>query len=213
MVELMTGRRIYLARHGQTADNRVNIASGRHNNTHLTHAGIASAVDLKELVEKLDPPINASISSSLNRAELTEYMATFNLPITHLPADAGLDERDFETKGVVKEDGESYIDHQNRAVAAINNVLKDPDCLPLIVCHGGTIRRVMDAIGNFQKAPDYITIPNAVVIEVVTPSSSTAQDWQINIISQGPNGIERRPVALNAEMYKRNPDEPRSYRA
>ena len=203
-----------MARHGDTNDNRKGILSGRHNNTYLTKEGIGKAVDLQSLLQKLDPPVTHSTSSSLERAEITNYLATFNMSVPQIPSSTDFDERDYENKGIPKTvDAESYEAHQERVVHGINKLLEDPHCVPLIVCHGGTIRRVMDAIGNFQKAPDYIRVPNASVIEIVTPSSSNAQDWQINVVSLGKNGIERRPIALNAEMYRRKPDEPRGYNA
>ena len=214
MDELLHGRRIYLTRHGETSDNVKGIARGRHNNTHLTNKGIAGAMALRELIEKLDPPVTVSTSSALERAALTEYMGTLNIPVEHIPANAAFDERDYEENGQNKPNAESYEAHQERVVKGINSILeKDKDCVPLVVCHGGTVRRVMDAIGNFQKAPDYLKIPNASIIEVVTPSTSTSQDWQLNVVTLGEKGIERRPIALNAEMYKRRDDEPRHYRA
>lgn len=213
MTELQHGRRFYLARHGETDDNRKGILSGRHNNTHLTKKGIGKAVELQPLLQKLDPPITHATSSSLERAEITEYLATHHMSVPQIPSNPDFDERDYEKDGVTKEGAETYEAHQERVVRGINKLLEDPNSVPLVVCHGGTIRRVMDAIGNFQKAPDYIQIPNASVIEIVTPSSSTAQNWQINVVSLSKDGIERRPVALNAEMYKRKPNEPREYNA
>jgi broad specificity phosphatase PhoE len=201
-------------RHGQTADNKSGILSGRHNNTHLAREGLAQAVSAQPLVERL--PITHSVCSALERAEITEYLATYNMKVPHLAPNAHFDERDYETDGKPKAPGqeETWQAHQERVITGINELLENPDCVPLVVCHGGSIRRVMDSIGNFQKAPHYLNIPNTGIYEVTTPSGPMAQDWKISLLGLDEKGqITREPVALNAEHFKRKDDEPRRFNA
>ena len=140
-------------RHGQSADNAAGMISGAGSNPHLTLKGYKQAEIASLVFSRLDPKPTLIISSGLVRAHVTAHVVTGNIEIMQ---DPDLNERHLgELDGKITEHRQKEIktlpgeetpaQHSARVLTAITRHRK-PGQIPLFVCHGGTIRRVMDAL-------------------------------------------------------------------
>jgi broad specificity phosphatase PhoE len=142
---------LLIARHGETEWNREERYQG-HGDPPLNETGRAQA---DALAEKLaDEPVEAVYSSDLRRAAETAEIvgARLGLPVEHEP---GLREIDVGSwQGLTKAqidgrpwDGETYEHHADRVTRALQAIAaRHPDGQVLVVSHGGTLRRVQQAV-------------------------------------------------------------------
>jgi broad specificity phosphatase PhoE len=142
---------LLIARHGETEWNREERYQG-HADPPLNETGRAQA---EALAEKLaDERVEAVYSSDLRRAAETAEIvgARLGLPVEHEP---GLREIDVGSwQGLTKAqidgrpwDGETYEQHADRVTRALQAIaVRHPDGQVLVVSHGGTLRRVQQAV-------------------------------------------------------------------
>ena len=142
---------LLLARHGETEWNREERYQG-HADPTLNEKGRAQA---EELADRLaDEQIDAVYSSDLRRAAETAAIvaARLDLPVEH---DPGLREIEVGSwQGLTKEqidgrpwDGESYEHHAERVTRVLREIAaRHPHGRVLIVSHGGSLRRVQEAV-------------------------------------------------------------------
>ncbi len=143
----------YVMRHAQSADNAVGLISGAGSDPHLTLKGYKQAEIASIVFNRLDPKPTLIVSSGLIRAHVTALTVTGYIDIIQ---DPDLNERHLgELDGKITEirqkemkilpGEEKAIEHGKRVMAAINRHLQSEET-PLFVCHGGTIRRVMEEL-------------------------------------------------------------------
>jgi broad specificity phosphatase PhoE len=142
---------LLLARHGETEWNREERYQG-HADPPLNDRGRAQA---EELAARLAAePVDAVYSSDLRRAAETAEIvgARLGLPVVDEP---GLREIDVGSwQGLTKTqidgrawDGETYEHHAERVTRALREIAaRHPDGRVLIVSHGGSLRRVQEAV-------------------------------------------------------------------
>ena len=142
---------LLLARHGETEWNREERYQG-HADPPLNDTGRAQA---EELAERLAAePIVAVYSSDLRRAAETAAIvgARLGLPVAQK---AGLREIEVGSwQGLTKAeidgrpwDGETYEHHAERVTRALRDIAaRHPGQTVLVVSHGGSLRRVQEAV-------------------------------------------------------------------
>ena len=142
---------LLITRHGETEWNREERYQG-HADPPLNEKGRMQA---EELAAKLDgEPIDAVYSSDLRRAAETAEIvgARLDLPVVHEP---GLREIDVGSwQGLTKAqidgrpwDGETYEHHSKRVLEALRAIAAGhPRGRVLVVSHGGSLRRVQQAV-------------------------------------------------------------------
>lgn len=142
---------ILLVRHGETDWNREQRFQG-HADPSLNDLGRTQA---RELAESLaGDALDAVYASDLRRAyETAEIVgARFGLSVGQ---EAGLREIDVGSwQGLTRAeidgrewDGESYDQHRGRVLPALQQIAdRHPDGRVLVVSHGGTLRRVQEAV-------------------------------------------------------------------
>lgn len=139
-----------LARHGETDWNREERYQG-HADPPLNETGRAQA---EELASTLTEPIQAIYSSDLRRASETAEIVAARLGLA-VEQNPGLREIDVGSwQGLTKAeidgrrwDGETYEHHAARVTRALREIAaRHPDGRVLVVSHGGTLRRVQQAV-------------------------------------------------------------------
>jgi len=155
---------LLLARHGETEWNREERFQG-HADPPLNETGREQAAALAEKLA--GEPIEAVYSSDLHRAsETAEIVAgRLGLPVER---DAGLREIDVGSwQGLTRAqidgrpwDGETYEQHAERAMRALQAIAeRHPEGRVLVVSHGGTLRRVQQAVlGEPLHVVDHCTL-------------------------------------------------------
>ncbi len=144
----------FMMRHGQTSDNASGIVSGGGSNPSLTDLGRAQARAARDVFAALAPQPARIIVSGLARTHETAAILAPALAPIH---DADLNERylggldgkvtEAEQRRLKTLPGEESRDaHAARVLAAINKHLAGAGTA-LFVCHGGTVRRIMEATG------------------------------------------------------------------
>lgn len=170
----------YMMRHGESVDNANSVISGGGRDPDLSPRGIEQALGASEVFSKLSPRPTRIIVSSLKRTHQTASHMAKNFE-QHI--DARLDERILgELDGTITEaeqkslgtlpGEESAAGHGLRVLEAINHHLAGEDIV-LFVCHGGTLRRVLEA-ANLQGA---ITVRNAEIYRF----SPTQNGWDLSL--------------------------------
>jgi broad specificity phosphatase PhoE len=140
-----------MARHGETEWNREERYQG-HADPPLNETGRAQAAGLAETLagERLD----AVYSSDLRRASETAEIvgARFGLPVEHQRALREIDVGSWQglTKAQIDGrpwDGETYEQHSDRVLRALRGIAdRHPGGWVLVVSHGGSLRRVQEAV-------------------------------------------------------------------
>lgn len=157
---------IVLARHGQTDDNLPPIRVQGFRDTVLNEVGRAQARELAERVA--GDGIRAIWSSDLSRAADTAAAVGERIGVEprldarlregfrgrwegHLFVDIERDEPELFAAwrragaGFRFPDGESLVEHQQRVLATLDDVVAAGELPALVVCHGGSIRVVLCA--------------------------------------------------------------------
>jgi probable phosphoglycerate mutase len=180
------GHRLYLARHGETDDNREPIRVQGFTDTPLNDTGRRQAVELAEGVEPLE--LRSLWSSDLSRARETAEIIGSRLGLqVHL--DSRLREANrgrWEGQRFIDVErecpevyaawrhagasfrfpgGESLLEQSERVIAALEAIRASSELPALVVCHGGSIRvvlcqndpRGLDAFHDF-------VVPNVAVV-------------------------------------------------
>jgi broad specificity phosphatase PhoE len=160
-----------LARHGETEWNREERYQG-HADPPLNETGRAQAQQLAE--ELAAAPIDAVYSSDLRRAAETAEIvgARLNLPVER---DPGLREIDVGSwQGLTRAqidgrpwDGETYEHHADRVTRALLAIAtRHPEGCVLVVSHGGTLRRVQQAVlGEPLPVVEHCTVWTCSLVE------------------------------------------------
>ena len=142
---------LLLARHGETEWNRDERFQG-HADPPLNETGRAQAQAFAE--QLAEEPIDAVYSSDLRRASETAEIVGARLGL-QVEQDRGLREIDVGSwQGLTRAqidgrpwDGETYAEHAERVTQALREIsTRHPDGRVLIVSHGGTLRRVQQAV-------------------------------------------------------------------
>ena len=144
----------YMIRHGQSADNALGLISGSGSDPDLTELGRKQARQAAEIFQSLNPPPVRIVASSLKR---THQTAEHIIGHTDYIRDADLNERhlgdldgkisEVEQKKMKTLPGEeTSAEHLKRVVSSLNKHLAEKE-LSLFVCHGGTVRRVLESLG------------------------------------------------------------------
>lgn len=144
----------FMMRHGQTTDNAAGLISGGGSNPSLTAHGIEQARLAHEVFMALSPRPARIIASGLAR---THETAAILAPDMVFERDETLNERylgaldgqisEHEQKQRAALPGEeTRAAHAARVLGAVNRHLAG-EGVPLFVCHGGTVRRIMEATG------------------------------------------------------------------
>ena len=150
---ILTRKPFYIMRHGQSADNAANVISGGGRDPDLTELGREQAIAARDHFLKLSPAPTRIIVSTLKRTHQTAELVVGHRDFI---IEAGLNERHLgDLDGKISEaeqklmqplpGEESSAAQFFRVIEAINRHLSE-DTVPLFVCHGGTVRRVMEAI-------------------------------------------------------------------
>lgn len=161
-------------RHGQSEDNARGFISGAGSDPDLTELGREQARLARDIYLKLSPLPTRIIVSTLKRTHQTAHLVVGH---TDFIIEAGLNERHLgDLDGAITEaeqksrkvlPGEELSNaHRARVLAAINAHLSGND-IPLFVCHGGTIRRVIE----LAQITDKITIGNAEIYRFLPESN------------------------------------------
>jgi len=155
---------VLLARHGETEWNREERYQG-HADPPLNETGRAQAQELAESLAV--ESIEAIYASDLRRAAETAEIvgARLGLPVERK---SGLREIDVGSwQGLTKAqidgrpwDGEAYEHHSERVTQALREVgARHPDGRVLVVSHGGSLRRVQEAVlGAPLPVVDHCTV-------------------------------------------------------
>jgi broad specificity phosphatase PhoE len=142
---------ILLARHGETDWNREGRFQG-HADPPLNELGRTQAGGLAESLE--DEALDAVYASDLRRAYETAEIVGARLGVS-VEQEAGLREIDVGSwQGLTRAeigkrewDGESYEEHRTRVLAALRHIADGhPTGRVLVVSHGGTLRRIQEAV-------------------------------------------------------------------
>ena len=212
-IELPLGKDFYMLRHAQTEDNVNKLVSGSTSSTNLTEVGKKQALEMQELLCKLDPrtdpEIGRIITSEMQRTKDTASIICACKTLEKLPVsiDSGLNERAYGTaegmgdkernelkkSGAIIEGEESKEDVAKRSLQAVIRNLEGKSNVPLFISHGGNIRRVVEAVLGVdfvEKTSEYIT--NCTLYEFIAARIS-GQAGRVNVISLGENKkIHRR---------------------
>jgi broad specificity phosphatase PhoE len=160
----------YVMRHGQSRDNARGLISGAGSDPDLTELGRTQSMMACAAYMTLDPAPTRIIVSSLKRTHQTAELVVGH---TDFVVDAGLNERHLgELDGKITEaeqkkrktlpGEEANLDHGNRAILTVNRYLDGSD-LPFFICHGGTIRRILEGTG----LTDAVTVGNAEIYMIM----------------------------------------------
>lgn len=156
----------YVMRHGQTHDNAAGLISGGGRDPHLTYLGREQASLAAKAFLALSPTPTRIIASALIRTHQTaeilaphiayEMDARFNE--RHLgELDGLITEEEQKRRGVLPHEEETAAQYA-RVLEALNHHLTHDD-VTLIVSHGGTIRRILEATGLKNR----VEVHNAVI--------------------------------------------------
>ena len=142
---------LLLARHGETEWNREERYQG-HADPPLNETGRAQAEQLAE--QLAGEPLEAVYSSDLRRAADTAEIVGARIGL-RVEREPGLREIDVGSwQGLTKAqidgrpwDGETYEHHSERVTRALREIAaRHPDGRVLVVSHGGSLRRVQEAV-------------------------------------------------------------------
>ena len=172
----------YIMRHGQSSDNAVGLISGAGSDPHLTLKGYKQAEIASLAYARLNPRPTRIISSGLVRAHMTARVVTGMIDIIQ---DPDLNERHLgELDGQISETEQAIRkvlpgeetpgEHKIRVMAAINRHLQSAEPV-LFVCHGGTIRRVFEALEILAGA----NVGNAEIYSLHCEIENQMPKWKI----------------------------------
>ena len=141
-------------RHGQSEDNVRGLISGAGSDPDLTELGREQARRARDIFLQLNPAPTRIVVSTLKRTHQTAQIVTGH---TDFIIEAGLNERHLgELDGKISEaeqkarkvlpGEEANASHVERVIVSVNRYLEGND-LPLFICHGGTIRRILEGTG------------------------------------------------------------------
>lgn len=176
---MMIRKPFFIMRHGQSTDNATGLISGAGSDPHLTAQGRLQAEEAREIYKTLSPLPDRIIVSGLVRTHQTAHLVVGH---TDFVIEPGLNERHLgELDGKISESEqkarktlpgeESATAHAIRVIMAVNRHLEDSD-LPLFICHGGTIRRILEE----TQLTDAVTVGNAEIYSLM-PSGTI---WTIS---------------------------------
>lgn len=161
-------------RHGQSHDNARGFISGAGSDPDLTELGEDQARLAATIYNALNPSPTHIVVSSLKRTHQTAALVTGH---SNFIIDADINERHLgEQDGLITElrqkelktlpGEETSNDHAIRVILAVNRHLESLP-LPLFICHGGTIRRLLEE----TDLTSAVTVGNAEIYKLA-PSGS-----------------------------------------
>ncbi len=201
------GKRIVLARHGETKSNRNGLIMGR-TDSELTPEGVIVARELARIIQ--NQPVQAVYSSSLGRAvsSATIYAERLGLPILARDALVELSCGEWERcrlrdvkpgHKAIREswqesppDGESYQDAETRIASFIREACSEaaPDRI-LVVSHAGAIR-------VFLKL--WLRLDPAVAIKIDCPHDMIfILDADNGIVARSIHGLDSETLPMKSD--------------
>lgn len=172
-------------RHGETTDNALGLISGAGSDPHLTDKGREQALAARLIFTGLPVRPTKIVTSGLRRthqtAELvighTEFIVDPDLNERHLGKhDGKISEIEQKALGQLPNE-ESSEDHAERVIRSVNRHLKDGE-MTLFVCHGGTIRRILERL----ELRDKLRVENA---EIYKLEPGVENGWIISVPDRG----------------------------
>ncbi len=197
----ITPKSFYMIRHGESVDNERGVVSGASSDPELTAKGRQQAMAAREVFRLLDPkPGKIFVSgyedgTTYKRTKDTAEILTGH---TDFVVEHGIRERDFGAidgkmpddeyrKLKVLPEGTEHPDaHGQRVVGALNRRLAEEDAPPLFVGHGGTMRRVLEAMGMDKR----VEVDNAQICQMVPVNGR----WKIFELSAEKGKLKRTDI-------------------
>jgi len=199
--ELPYGRNFYMIRHAETEDNQNKVVSGKASETVLTDEGRRQAIEVRQLLTKIELPIDRIITSEMHRVVDTAKLISDSDALRHVPhiKDSGINERNYgaaegmsdKERDKIKKSGKKIEGEEpkdilsTRTIKAIAKELRNYSGIPLFVTHGGNIRRVLEnTLGDNVAKREYIT--NCTLYEFIAPKEK-GEDWKVNVLELDDN--------------------------
>lgn len=161
-------------RHGETTDNALGLISGAGSDAHLTERGREQARAAALIFSQLPVRPGRIVTSGLRRTHQTAELVIGHTEFFIEPAlnerylgehDGKISEAEQKSLGTLPGE-ESNADHMRRVITAINAHLEISE-LTLFVCHGGTIRRILETVNLGGK----INVGNAEIYKLLPKPS------------------------------------------
>lgn len=206
----------FIIRHGQSTDNVEDLISGCGSDPELTDKGRvqarASSAVFAVLKRALGPVIVSCREDGktfYRRTQQTAELLTSMKPEAFVPEagirerafgmqDGKMTEKEYRRAGVALEGEELPPQHQERVVEALNRRLKEATKPPLFVAHGGTTRRILEAMG---VAKGRVEVENGQIYQMV-PMKDT---WMIFELSVEHGKLKRTDITPKAIMGRTVP--------
>lgn len=216
--ELPLARNFYMIRHAETEDNKNKVVSGSASETVLTDEGRRQAMETRQLLEKVEPPIDSIITSEKSRTVDTAKLISDSDALRHVPhsIDGGISERNYgaaekmpdEERAKIKKSGKKIEGEESkeslrvRTVGAIAKSLCNHDGIPLFVSHGGNIKRVLEHILG-ENTAERERLTNCTLYEFVAPKEK-GDGWKVNVLELDNNKeITRRHFGEKTSIVHR----------
>ncbi|MEQ1706517.1 MAG: histidine phosphatase family protein [Rickettsiales bacterium] len=169
------GKKFYVMRHAETEDNKSGVVSGSGREPELTEKGKQQAVDAREILERINQPINLIVTSALKRTKDTAKIICDTGSMRDVPriVDEGINERAYgEAEGMSEVEVRKLKSHnaqiagseeknvaRERAVAAVKRSIAvrkniDGDKTTLFITHGGIVARLLGVALGGEEAVD-----------------------------------------------------------
>lgn len=124
---------------------------------------------------------------------LKEFVAEPGIRERHFGiSDGKVTKADCRITGETFDDGEPLDAHRERVVEALNRRLSEATKPPLFVAHGGTVRRIFEAIG----IKEHVAVANAAVYQMVPMKGK----WMIFELSVEKGKLARKDITPKATM-------------
>jgi broad specificity phosphatase PhoE len=149
---ILHAKTFYIVRHGQTTDNEAGLISGGGRDPNLTDLGRQQAGLAAQIFAALDPIPSRIVVSGLVRTHQTAWIITghnkhvidVRINERYLGDLDGLISEEEQIRRKILPGEESPDDQRARVVEAVNHHLSEEGSV-LFVCHGGTVRRILEA--------------------------------------------------------------------
>lgn len=222
------GKKFYVMRHAKSVDNDDGVVSGGGRDPKLAMQGREEAIKVREILERINPPLNLVVTSELERTKDTGQISCDTDLLRHIPriVDAGINEtfqgkaegmyenklRELKNQGIKIAGIESKDDTRRRAIAAVKKNI-DGDKTTLFITHGGIVARLLgvalggeEAVDKMKKYGDLIgrghAVKNCGVYEFITPKEAGGK-WEVNELTLDNNKqIKRDSVGEQVTAYK-----------
>ena len=187
----------YLMRHGRILNNELGIETGGGIDQPLSADGRLDAENAKKVFKLLNPLptdiIVTDLSRTVETAEIMTELQARNFTVEPALKERMLGELDgklthaqYKTRKPLP-DEESPEHHAGRVIEALNKRLSRPVEIPLFVTHGGTIRRIFEAMG----AKERMEVGNAEIFQLIPVNHR----WHIFALSEYKGNLIKKDVS------------------